>query len=83
MSTEIKEIVGRHEINRSFGTGQKYEKSIITIARFFGGRFKGTMLQLTIDQEHMQMHIQLTKRQVKNLIKVLKNAFDYDKYPNN
>lgn len=76
MSTEIGEIKGRVE-------GIPYSKidyvdSAIHLNRFFGGQKNGAMLQITAPYPG---YIQLTKEQVKELIVMLQNSFDYDKYP--
>ena len=81
MSTDIKTIRGRYESTGGYGSTLKYAPSDINLTRFFGGQENGAMLQLTICNDKEYAYIQLTQKQVKKLAKVLRDAFDYDKYP--
>jgi len=78
MSTELKTIKGRYEAKHHGDFTVDYEKNKLYITRFAGGKKNGAMLQLTISQEN---YTQLTQKQVKKLIKVLSEAFDYEKNP--
>ncbi len=78
MSTELKKIKGRYEKSHNGDCTVNYEKNVLYLTRFAGGKKNGAMLQLTISQEG---YIQLTQKQVKNLIKILEEAFDYEKNP--
>ncbi len=60
MSTKIFEYVPSSHPERS-----------ITFTRFYGGKRRGMCLQVTIDDKLAVM----TKKQVKNLIDILKNDF--------
>ena len=78
MSTELKSIKGRYEDTRnSIKRKVTYDETELLITRFSGGKKNGAMIQLTPEQGY----IQLTKDQVKELIVVLQDAFDYDKNP--
>lgn len=71
MSTELKSIKGRKETE--FG----YKESEIKLTRFSGGQ-NGRMVQINIEPEVSQIgftsaHIQLTQKQVRELIEELKN----------
>lgn len=84
MSTEIAEIKGRREIWRTSGNmlmspEVKYAPDTLHVTRFAGGEINGAMIQLTLGATHG--YIQLTKEQVKELVQVLTDCFDYDKYP--
>lgn len=84
MSTEIAEIKGRRESYRTSGNmlmspEVKYVSDTISVTRFYGGQTNGAMIQLTLGSSHG--YIQLTKEQVKELIQILTDCFDYDKYP--
>ena len=70
MSTEIGIIDGQHE---SVKDGRKLQ-SKLAVTRFYGGAEQGRMLQLTILNSHN--YIQLTKDDVRALIKLLWDAFD-------
>ena len=74
MSTEIKTITGRYEESSNGGTAN-YADSDISLTRFWGGK-NGSMIQVTISNNQCHAYSQLTKKQVKNLIKTLKKSFD-------
>ena len=81
MSTQIAKIEGRYEIVKSSVTfTPDYGEAKMNINRYYGGHKNRAMLQLTIQSDKIA-YIQLTQAQVKGLITVLKDAFDYDKYP--
>lgn len=79
MSTEIKTIKGTYH---SHFTTDKVERkeAEIAISRFYNGRELGSNIQLTIIQAN-STYIHLTKEQCKELVEVLLNCFDYNKYP--
>ena len=77
MSTQIAKIKGRCETINSMD----YERSHIDLTRFWAGSENGRMLQITISDFDNVAHVQLTRKQVKQLAKVLKNAFNDDIYP--
>ena len=52
-----------------------------SITRFIGYPTEGSMLQLTISNETGCSYERLTRKEVKKLIKVLSESFDYKKYP--
>ena len=82
MSTNIKTITGRCENpSGSSPTGPQYIDSDISLTRFYGGKEKGTMLQLTINNNLDCAYVQLTQKQVKQLSKVLGDSFNNHKYP--
>ncbi len=82
MSTEIKHnVTGRYEIIENSATyTPAYKPAEVHLTRFYGGKKSGTMLQLTIQTDQTSC-IQLTQEEVKKLIKVLSESFDYDKHP--
>jgi hypothetical protein len=49
----------------------------ISLTRFFGGTERGPMLQLTMGGHY----VALTQKQVKELAELLKNSFDYERFP--
>ena len=75
MSTKLPTIKGRYEISGE-GFEADHEKSELYITRFWGG--DEAMIQLTPSHSS---YIQLRREQVKELISILKNAFNYKKYP--
>jgi hypothetical protein len=78
MSTDIKTIKGIKE--RGINDIEKSKVNTeMSLTRFFGGKNKGQMLQLTMN--NYEGYIQLTQKQVEKLIKVLENAFDSEIYP--
>lgn len=83
MSTEIAEIKGyvqKHVDSKDNKfPNVKFVYSTLHITRFYGGEDNGSMIQLT--PSYGQDYIQLTKEQVNELIQVLTDCFDYDKYP--
>ena len=80
MSTDIAEIKGVYEVmKRSDTLTPEYSKAEMALTRYWGGE-NGAMLQLTIQSDRIA-YIQLTQEQVKELIQVLQDAFDYEKYP--
>lgn len=82
MSTTIKEIKGRYEVAmRKSHNLPEYLPSTLSLTRFFGGKKKGAMLQITIHGGYSSSYVQLTQKQVKKLAKVLQDSFDYSKYP--
>lgn len=78
MSTHIATIKGRVE---EVHTQQKatYIEADLSLVRFYGGKKKGRMLQLTTSGN--EGYIQLTREQVKNLAVILLNSFEDDIYP--
>jgi hypothetical protein len=81
MSTEIQTITGRYEQSHGNNHTVDYGDSNISLTRFAGGIKNGAMLQITIYNNQSCAYIQLTQAQVRSLIHVLKNSFDYSKYP--
>ena len=81
MSTEIKEINGRCESGNYTGNLPRYTNSTISLTRFAGGQQNGAMIQLTISDKDGHAYVQLTKEQVKELAKTLKECYNYKKYP--
>lgn len=82
MSTEIAEIKGyiqEHIPSDDVLPNVKFVDSSLHVTRFYGGKDNGAMIQLT--PSYRRDYIQLTKGQVKELIQVLNDCFDYDKYP--
>ena len=81
MSTEIKKITGRYEVIGSSNTFEPaYKDSELYITRFFGGHKLGEMIQLTISGDNTS-YVQLSKKQVEELVDVLKNSLDHRIYP--
>ncbi len=78
MSTNIAEIIGRMENYDHKNKDVTYINKYMYVNRFYGGEKEGRMLQLTTG---VNSYIQLTQDQVKDLIKVLTNAFDDEVYP--
>lgn len=81
MSTNIKTITGRYEASFNGDFTSNYEESEINLTRFYGGVKNGTMIQVTISNDKESAYVQLTKDQVKSLSNILKQSFDYSKYP--
>ena len=78
MSTHIANIKGRVEDTyKSSPSKIVYKDNTLSINRFWGGTKNGRMIQLTIDENY----IQLTSKQIEELIKILSNCFDVIKYP--
>lgn len=71
MSTHLKTIKGRYEESSNGDLTINYGDSTLYISRFSGGR-KGTMYQLTINNDEGTAYIQLTKEQIESLIKIFK-----------
>ena len=65
MSTEIAEF-------RLSKTGDN-----ISVNRFFGGKDYGSMIQLTNGRKY----VQLTRREVAELVRILIDSYNYTKYP--
>tara|TARA_R110002012_G_scaffold59679_4_gene156319 strand:- start:1585 stop:1827 length:243 start_codon:yes stop_codon:yes gene_type:complete len=78
MSTTIAEITGRMEKYDHKTQNPGYVNTYMYINRFYGGKENGRMLQLTTG---VNSYIQLTQDQVKDLAKVLTNAFNDEIYP--
>jgi hypothetical protein len=49
----------------------------LNVNRFFGGSGYGSMIQITTGRDYAQ----LTQSEVKELVKILNESFDYDKHP--
>ena len=79
MSTHIKDIKGIVESDRSTFERHYTEETEMSLNRYYGGKKNGLMLQLTCFND--KGYIQLTQKQVKKLIKVLKNSFNHKIYP--
>lgn len=82
MSTEIAEIKGfvqKHLDAKDKFPNVVFVDSTLYVTRFYGGKEKGAMIQLT--PSYGQTYIQLTKEQCEEFAEVLNNCFDYDKYP--
>lgn len=75
MSTEIGKVKGRFEKNHHGDYSVDYGKSKMYVTRFYGGVENGPMLQLTMSND--RPYIQLTKKEVKKLRKLLKKAFKF------
>jgi hypothetical protein len=80
MSTELKTITGRYEIESDIKHMPSYDEATISATRFYGGHDNGQMLQLTIQSRNIA-YVQLTRKQVHDLIELLQDAFDHDIYP--
>ena len=79
MSTEIAEIKTMFQYHKG-GKEIQYVDDILHVNRFYGGEERGPMIQLSI-VNGPQNYTMLTKEKVKELIQVLRDCFDYDKYP--
>ena len=74
MSTSLAKIVGRKE-DPLLSQKTTYSDNFLYVTRFCGGEKNGEMLQLTIyDDKEGGSYTQLTKEQVKELIKILSEA---------
>ena len=74
MSTELPTVIGRVESTRDSATMTvTYSDKDLLLTRFYGGQENGMMIQLSLDEEH----VQFTKDQVLHLIAVLANAYAY------
>lgn len=80
MSTRIKTIEGVYQKGRKGTFEVEFKKAYLSLNRFWGGKEKGRMLQLTIVGETAS-YIQFTEEQVKELVEVLKDSFNDEKYP--
>ncbi len=67
MSTTLGIIKGRQEIPQKGIMKSNYKDSELVLTRFSGGTKNGTMLQISTENDH----IQLTVQQVRNLIDTL------------
>lgn len=81
MSTNIKTITGRYAESYNGDYTANYDDSNIILTRFCDGSNKGTMLQIIINNNKESAYTQLTQKQVKELAEILKESFDYSKYP--
>lgn len=79
MSTQIFEISGRYESD--YEDSPIFDISTLYVTRFFGGKENGAMIQITISNERDTSYVQLTKKQIEKLTQVLKDAYNYEKYP--
>ena len=69
MSTELGKIKGRYETLKG-AEKIKYKENSIYLTSFYGGKKKGLMLQITIDNPQTT-YSQLTKEQANKLINKL------------
>jgi len=74
MSTQLATIEGRYEGSHNGGLTVNYAPKELSITKFAGGRDNGAMIQLTLENEY----IQLTKAQVMHLISILDIAYKDD-----
>lgn len=82
MGTTIKELDGRYELrHHNVQDAPQYGKSTLSITRFWGGEKNKTMIQITIYNNDECSYVQLTRRQVKKLAEVLKDCYNWRKYP--
>ena len=83
MSTEIKQMTGKREVYFKGMEKTRYADSTLTLTRYWGGKKKGRMLQLTVSSDFGggAEYIQLTEKQVGKLVKVLSNVFNDTIYP--
>jgi len=82
MSTEIAEIKG--SCHRHVGRGFEviHEEATLHLTRFFNGKKRGANIQLTLSGTQLpHSYIHLTKEQCEELAEILKNCFNYEKYP--
>ncbi len=70
MSTELKTIKGLTEFVEGPNEAG-YKENKIYLTRFYGGTKRGTCVQLTIDEAH----IQLTKSEIGKLIRELSKVY--------
>ena len=74
MSTELPTVTGRVEaMHDSADHTVSYADRDMLLTRFYGGEENGTMIQLTLGEQY----VQLTKDQVIHLIAVLATAYAY------
>ena len=81
MSTDIATIEGRCEDRTSTFDNIKYLPARIHLTRFHGGKDKGTMLQITVQDSETISYVQLTRDQVKKLAQILNDSFNSNIYP--
>lgn len=84
MSTHIKTIKGSCHVHRELNTfNVDHTDAEVNLTRFFNGKEREANIQLTVTQNgrYGTSYIHLTKEQCEELAEVLKECFNYHKYP--